>query len=223
LLGAERESLLSVDYIDLTERSRLAIEPDPVPLDPRRDECITGCYTPPSWWGNPTYGPEPRHDFPGPIVEADNRLYDRTSFDAERGVQRWAWTFYGILVERHGGTYWYCDRQAFENMIGGEFTRALQHDIIEADRQAYERYLNGEARIITLQRKATFKRITRRFHEKQKELPEVWEDVASVGDIYLAERESVAQVAWDYFPLQKKERTIVSAMIDAERKDPSVD
>jgi len=211
---------MSVEYIDLTPTSRLSIEPDPVPLDPRKDECVTGCYTPPSWWGHPTYGPEPRWDFPGNLVEADNRLYDRTSWEPDRGVGRWAWTFYGVLVERHGSTYWYCDRTAFDNMVGGEFTREMQHDIITADRLAYEKFLNGEARIITLQRKATFKRITRRYHEKHEDLLEVWEDIASIGDIYLDDRDGPAQVALDYFPLRKKELTVVHAMIDSTQKGP---
>ena len=206
---------MSVEYIDLSATSRLAIMPDPVQLDPRQDECVTGCYTPPNWWGHPNHdGPLPKFDHPGNIVEADDHLWESNALDPAMNVTRWSWMFYGVLVERHENTYWYCDRQAFDNMIGGEFTREVQHDIITADRLAYERYVRNEAVIVTLQRKATFKRVTRRYHEKHEDLLEVWEDIASVGDVYLDERDGPAQLALDYFPLHRKERAAVCAMID---------
>lgn len=209
------------EYIDLTKHARLVIDNDPAPLNPRRDmnECITGCYTPPSWWGHPTEGPPALFDHPGNIVEADDRLYRTGRLEPESVVLRWSWMMHGIAMKRFGETYWYCDRNMFEHLHGGDFDRSIQEAVIDAEHEAYELWLRGEARLLTFQRKATFKRVTRRFHEKQEELLEVWEDIAAVGDVYLSTEYSVAWAALDNFyeSMHRKERAIVSAMIDSER------
>lgn len=202
-----------MEFIDLTNKSRLKIDTDPVPLNPRLDECVTGCYTPPSWWGHRVDGPEPKFDFPGNLVVADDKLFDESSWIPERKVQRWAWANYGILVERHGATYWYCDEQMFRTMIGDDFSREMQAAVIQADRLTYKRYLDGDARMLTLQRKATFKRVGKGFPD----LIETWEDVQSHGDLYFDEDDTPAQAALDYFHLSKKEEAVISAMIDSAK------
>jgi hypothetical protein len=210
------------DVIELTDRTRLVITPDPVPLDVRDPEvCITGCYTPPSWWGHPTEGPAALHDFPGNIVEADDRLWADDSWEPERAIKRWAWSFYGLELQRHGATYWYCDRNMFDSLHGGEFTREVQSEVIRSEREDYRRYVDREARIVTLQRLARFRRTTRKYHEHHQDLLEVWETIASVGDTYLDPSYTEADVAFECFTphLTKKELTIVTAMIDSQRTE----
>jgi hypothetical protein len=212
-----------VDVIHLTNHSRIAVYQDPVPNDPRREECITGCFTPMTWWGRFTEGPRPVHEYPGNLGHADEMLYRTGQWEPDAVVARWSWTFHGLDLHRYGATYWFCNRQAFETLHGGEFSRENQRAVIEAEHALYERYERGDAMIVTLQRLAQFKRVTRRYHEKQKELLEVWEDVASVADVYLDSNYTEAHVAFENFHdvLHKKERTVVHAMIDSQQRGPS--
>jgi predicted nucleic acid-binding protein len=208
------------DVIELTDRTRLVITPDPVPLQVRdTDTCITGCYTTPSWWGNyQEQGPPPLHDFPGNLAEADDKLWDRTE-EPDWAIRRWAWAFYGLELQRHGPTYWYCDANAFHSLHGGEFTREAQAEVIRSEREDYRRYIEGEAKIVTLQRLARFRRTTRKYHEHHQDLLEVWETIDSVADTYFDVRYTAADVAYESFyqHFTKKELTIVTAMIDEQR------
>lgn len=209
-----------VDYVDITPTSRLMIDADLTAPDPRLDECVTGTYTPPNWWGAPQDGPLPKFEFPGNLAMAHSRLYDPRSWAPERRVQRWAWANFNLHVECHGMTYWWCDQAMFETMVGGEFTRDMQEQIIGADVREYERWDRGEARVITLQRKGTFKRLTKRRVSGLPDLYEVWEDITSEGNLYLADY-TPGQAALDFFAdtLTKKELAVVTAMIDNERVD----
>jgi hypothetical protein len=213
LSGPEREQLM-VEFIDITKSSRLKIEADPVPLNPRMDECVTGCWTPQTAWYPYIDGPYEKFQFPGNLELAHERA--RNTSDPEGTMRRWAWANFHILVERHERSYWFCDQAMFETMIGGEFSKELQHDIIAADVYAYQRYERGEAQIVSLQRKATFKRVGKRVAYNDIDLLELWEDVSSIGDTYLDDY-SAAQCALDHFPLDKKELTIITAMIDEAR------
>lgn len=216
--GREKVDVESV--IELNDRTRLVVVPDPVPLEVRNaDLSITGCYTPPSWWGHRTEGPPALFDHPGNIVVADDRLSDLASWEPDRDVRRWSWLFYGIELVRFGSTYWYCDSNQFAQLHGGEFTREAQRDVIEGEHFEYERYKSGEAKIVTLQRQARFRRTTRKYHEHHQDLLEVWENVASVSDIYLDPQMTEMHVAFEFFytHLTKKELTIITAAIDESR------
>jgi hypothetical protein len=207
-----------MDYVDLTPTSRLVIDTDPDAPDPRADDCVCGAYTPRNWWGGIADGPLARFDFPGDLASAHERLYDARSWTPERKVQRWAWANFNIVVERHDTTYWWCDRAAFDAMVGGEFTRERQADVIGADVRAHTRWARGEARLITFQRKATFKRVTKRWVPGADDLFKVWEDIRTEGNVYLDDY-TPGRAALDFFPdlLTKKELTVVTAMIDSER------
>lgn len=208
------------NVIELNDRTRLVVSPDPVPLEVRTPETsITGCYTPPSWWGRHVEGPPPLFDHPGNIAEADSKLTDRSSWEPEQAVRRWSWAFYGIELIRFGSTYWYCDANQFAQMHGGDFTREVQTDIIRGEVEDYRRYTAGEAKIVTLQRLARFRRTTRKYHEHHQDLLEVWETVASSHDTYLDPQNTEFHVAFEefYTYLTKKELTIVTAAIDEAR------
>lgn len=209
-----------VDYIDLTPTSRLQVDVDPVPLDPRKDECVTGTFTPIVQWTHWVDGPENKFEFPGDLQAAHDRLYQPSRWASEARVVRWAWANFDTLVQRHGSTYWWCDRAMFDTVIGGEFSRGAQAEVIDADRREYDRFLAGDARQITLQRKSVFRRISTRWSADQQELLEVWEDVDAVADVYLDEDNTVAQFAFDNFTFQRKELATIHAMIDSERTLP---
>lgn len=201
------------EVVELTERARLVIEADPVPMDPRREEVICGTYTEPHWWAARREGTSPTHDFPGNIVEAVNRLRD------PEHVERWARVFYGILIQKVGDTYWYCDQAKFHEIVGGEFSIERQADVIRAEVREYEHYENGDARIVCLQRLARFRRTTRKYVDLHQDMLEVWETVESVCVAYIDDVVySVAQIAMDYFfpSMNRKEQTIVTAMLDEQ-------
>jgi hypothetical protein len=208
------------NVIELNDRTRLVVTPDPVPLEVRNAEvCITGCYTPPNWWGHPMQGPLPLHDFPGNIVEAEDKLGDADGLEPDRVLRRWAWMFYGLELQRIGATFWYCDRTMFDTLHGGPFTREAQAEVIKSEAEDYRRFVDGEAKIVTLQRLARFRRTTRKYHEHHQDLLEVWENIASISDVYLDKRFTEFDVAFEYFhgDLSKKELTIVTAAIDEQR------
>ena len=206
--------------IELNDRTRLVVTPDSVPLQVRdADVCITGCYTPPSWWGRNVEGPLPLHPFPGDLARADEKLEDLASWEPSRDVSRWAWLFHGVVLQRFGATYWWCDQTAFNTLHGGEFTREVQENIIASEHQDYERFISGEAKIVSLQRLARFRRTTRKYHDHHQDLLEVWETVESVSDQYLDAQDNEFDVAFEHFHhhLTKKELTIVTAAIDEKR------
>lgn len=206
--------------IELNDRTRLVVIPDPVPLDVRNAEvCITGCYTPPNWWGHPMQGPLPLHDFPGNIVEAEDKLGDADGLEPDRVLRRWAWSFYGLELQRIGSTFWYCDRHMFDTLHGGPFTRKAQAEVIQSEAEDYRRFVDREAKIVTLQRLARFRRTTRKYHEHHQDLLEVWENIDSISDVYLGPEHTEFDVAFEHFygDLSKKELTIVTAAIDEQR------
>src|SRR6478736_5889008 len=213
--GREKDDVENV--IELNDRTRLVVSADPVPLEVRDAEvCITGCYTPPNMWGHPTVGPAALHDFPGNIVEAVDEIGDLGFLEPDRLIRRWAWVFYGLELQHHGATYWYCDRNMFESLHGGPFTREAQAEVIRSEREDYRRFVDGEAKVVSLQRLARFRRTTRKYHEHHQDLLEVWETIDSVSDRYLEPSYTEFDVAFESFygHLTKKELTIVTAAID---------
>lgn len=207
------------DVIELTSKTRLVIGQEPNPQSPRIEgECITGTYTPPSWWGHPTEGPSPLYDHPGNIVEADDKLAPLMEDEPYAAVSRWSRANYGVEVVRLGETYWYCDRHMFDELHGGEFTSEVQRAVIAAEAEAYQAYLRGDARFIAFQRLAHFRRTTKKYHEKQEDLLRVWEEIDTLRDVYLDEGYSVADAANEYFfsLMNQRERAVLTAMLDSE-------
>jgi hypothetical protein len=209
------------EVIELTKHARLVIAPDPNPIDPRvPGDVICGTYTPPwdALWGFATEGPAPLYEFPGRIVEAVEKF--EREFDDEL-LERWAWVTHNRVVHRHGRSFWYCDENMFNHLHGGPFDRENQAAVIEAEAAEYEAFIRGDARVVTFQRLAQFKRVTRKYHEKQEDLLEVWENVAYVGDVYFSVGYSAADVAYDQFfgAMTRKEQAVLTAMVDQQRAE----
>ena len=210
--------------IELTKNSRLVVETDIAPLPVRNEgEHITGTYTPHSWWGHSAEGPDETFSFPGDIERADRELFDGSAINAERNIQRWAWLAHGLHLQRVGATYWFCDRAAFEELHGGEFSRENQRSVISDEVSIYTRWLNREAKVITLQRFARFRRTTTRWAENLTDVYEFWEPVKSVADVYLDDNVyTPAAVAhenfWDY--MTPREKSALAGLLDAERALP---
>lgn len=209
------------EVIELTKHSRLVIAQDVNPMDPRvPGDVICGCYTPPwdALWGFNQEGPAPLYDFPGNLVEAVEKF--ERQMDDEL-LERWAWAAHGLVVQRHGKTFWYCDANVFERLHGGPFDKENQEAVIAAEVTEYERFLRGDARVVTLQRLAQFKRVTQKFHDKQEDLLEVWENVAYQGDVYFDPQYDAVEVAYDYFFAQmtRREQAVLTAMVDQHRAE----
>lgn len=215
------------EVIELTKGSRLVVAQEPNPMNPRvPGDVICGTYTP-AWnsvWSQRVDAPIPLYDFPGRIVDAVDQLVDKVD-DADAAIERWGWLNFEHVIQRHGQTYWYCDRNTFDHLHGGPFDRENQASVIESEVREYEAYLRGDARVVTFQRLAQFRRVTRKFHEKQDDLLEVWENVDYVGDVYFDPSYDAVEVAYEHFfsAMTRKEQTILTAMIDlhmAERALP---
>lgn len=189
-------------------------------------DVICGTYTP-AWdalWSRRMDAPAALYDFPGRIVEAVDHLSERID-EADAAIDRWGWLNHERVIKRHGDTYWFCDRNTFEHLHGGPFNRENQEAVIDSEVREYEAYLRGDARVVTFQRLAQFKRVTRKFHDKQEDLLSVWENVDYVGDVYFDPSYDAVEVAYEHFfsAMTRKEQAILTAMIDlhmAERALP---
>lgn len=211
--------MMMEEVIELNDRTRLVVQADPVPLNPRYpDLCITGCYTPPRGWAREE-GPLPLHAFPGDIAEAHEMFGDLGWLEPDRLMRRWAWIFHGLELQEHAGTYWFCDETTFAQLHGGEFTREAQREVIASEREDYRRYIDKETKIVSLQRLARFRRTTKKYHEHHQDLLEVWETIDSISDMYLEPSHTVGDVAFEafYTHFTKKELTIITAMLDEQR------
>lgn len=210
------------EVIDLTKHARLVVAPDPNPSNPREyGAVITGTYTAPwaATWGRSVEGPPALYDHPGRLVEAVEHFEDTVVDRVDEAIERWSWVTHGLVIRRWENTYWYCDRNMFEHLYGGEFDRDNQLAVIESEHSEYESYVRGDARVVTFQRLARFKRVTRKYHEKQEDLLEVWENVAYIGGSYLDDTYGPAEVAFEYFfaEMSRKEQAVVTAMVDQHR------
>lgn len=209
------------EHIDLVRNAtRLTITPDAEPLNPRTDvQTPVGCYRPLTAY-RPFDGPPMIYSFPGDLEDAHDRLWDyERSLDPEHAVAEWGHKEFGLVLIHRAGAYWFCDRTAWDNVVGREWTDDNQTEVIEQEIRAWERYRRGEAQMVTLERRATFKRITRS-RVDESDLLHVWERVDDIGDIYPEDYgNSYVRVAADHFAhhFNKRERTMVQAALDSER------
>lgn len=203
----------------LHHRSRLVVEPDFNPLNPRVHMESPCGVLPGQIWNRDL---PILYEFPGDLTRAIEYLMDwDRPLDPEHNVQRWAWSYYGLHVERVDRDWWFCDREQFDAMIGKPFTRENQAEIVKQEATAWRRFADGEAVTVSLERRATFKRVSNS-RVDAKDLLHIWEPVrdGQIGDVYLEDYEgSVAQVAADHFAhlLNNDERAVIQAMTDSER------
>lgn len=209
------------EHIELIRHSaRLTITPDAEPLNPRTHiQTPVGCYRPLTAY-RPFDGPPMIYSFPGDLEDAHDRLWDyERTLDPEHLVARWAHCMYNTVLVHKGGAYWYCDRTTWDNIVGREWNDENQAEVIAQEIAAWERYRRSEAKVVTLERRATFKRITRS-RVNESDLLHVWEKVDDIGDIYVEDYgNSYIRVAADHFAhhFNKRERTVMQAALDSER------
>jgi hypothetical protein len=210
-----------MDVIELVRNStRITITPDAEPLNPRTDmQTPVGCYRPLTAY-RPFDSPPMIYPFPGDLEEAHDRLWDyERSLDPEHLVARWAHCMHDHVLVHRAGAYWYCDRTTWDNIVGREWNDKNQAEVIAYEIQAWERYRRGEAQVVTLERRATFKRITKA-RVDESDLLHVWERVDDIGDIYVDDYDgSYIRVVADHFAnhLTKRERTVITAALDEEK------
>lgn len=204
-------------HIRVSKKTRLTITPDAEPLNPRTQiECVTG-YFRPLTAARPFDGPPSLHNFPGPLEMAHERLWGYHYVEQEKDVVRWARINYGLALIFDDAGYWFADRSAWNALVGTEFSIEHQTALISHDISAWRRFVDKRAEVVTLERRATYRRITpSRVNED--DLLHVWEPVDSISDVYLDDYGSYARVATDHFAheFSHKERTIFAAMLDAE-------
>jgi uncharacterized protein YktA (UPF0223 family) len=200
--------------------TRLTITPDAEPLNPRTDiQTPVGCYRPLTAY-RPFDGPPAIYSHPGNLEDAHDRLWDyERSLDPEHLVTRWSQATFGIVMVHRSGAYWFCDRTTWDLLVGREWTAENQAEVIAHEIAAWERYRRNEAEVVTLERRATFKRISpSRVNED--DLLHVWEKVEDIGDVYVEDYgNSYIRVAADHFGhlFTKRERATMQAALDSER------
>jgi hypothetical protein len=211
----------SMEIVELVRHStRLTITPDAEPLNPRTDiQTPVGCYRPLTSY-RPVDEPPAIYAFPGDIEDAHDRLWDyERSLDPEHAVAEWSKDTFGIVLVHRSGAYWFCDRTTWDNIVGREWNEDNQREVIAHEIAAWERYRRSEAQVVTLERRATFKRISpSRVNED--DLLHVWERVEDIGDIYVEDYgNSYIRVAADHFGhlFTKRERATMQAALDSER------
>jgi hypothetical protein len=213
------------DMVQLTKSARLVIAPDPLPSNPRTTgDRVTGVYTPPyaALWGFNVEGPPALYDYPGRIVEAFD-LYSQ-ELGIERAAEilaRWSMIHHGLVLRRINNSFWFCDRNMFEHLIGGPFTAEMQAEVIEQEATEYRMYEEGEANVVTFQRLAKFKRVTPKLNNAQDDLLEVWENVEFIGNVYFDPIYDAVDVAYEYFygSMTRREQAVLSAIIDERRAE----
>jgi hypothetical protein len=215
-----QKGIFPVEIIEvIPNKTRVVIQPDADPLNPRTDiESPVGCYHPDNlYW--PLQVPPPVYEAPSGLREAHERLWDDARpLDPERLVTRWASIHYGLAMEWDLGSYWFCDRLGWDMLIGREFSVENQREVIHHEVEAWKRYCRNEAKIVTLERRSTFKRV-KPSKTDESDLLHVWEKVDDIADVYLDEYGgSWARVVTDHLNhmFTNKERTVFQAILDSE-------
>jgi hypothetical protein len=207
----------TVETIDLTETSRLRVEVDDSPENPRKDwDMATGFVKIEGRGDSRVIDVEPVHDSPIPIVDAHERLATyRTQprFSANEDlVERWARIFHGMHIEydsEHGG-YWFVsptfqeENQPFE--LKDHDTLAWQAEVIKGDRETYRQWADAEVYGVILERLETWAKIPKKGLQLIAETREEWEEVDSLWGCYLDDDYTAQVVAEGHFGLTEEER-----------------
>lgn len=187
------------DTIEITPTTRLRIEADICPENPRVSD---------DWWltgyvNIPGRGDSHYIEVPDVFGDHLDIAYAHERFLDEDVTERWARIFRGAHIEydaEHGG-YWFVDGPS-------AFTLDKQAEIIESERKTYQQWCDGEVAVVVLEREIRYVRvddigthgtITR------------WEEEDSLGGCYLDDDYTAEQVALEQFNLNEEERAALEA------------
>jgi hypothetical protein len=205
--------------LDLTPRCRIVADIDPEPENPRTTDLTpVGVFCPLDNWMDRT--PE-LYRFPGNISRA-HETFNTFDFYAQDRVARWAWAFFGIHVHFDGVRYWFVDAAAYRALISEDLSRDRQIECVDRARGEWHRYAADPAWRVHLERRATFRRATKKWNTSLNDLIHVWERVSEpIGSLYLdsdfnLELACVAQENWSA-DLQPAERARIESVIDEGR------
>lgn len=222
-----------VEKIKLTKNARLVVVHDTDALCPRGDwHLLTGFVKIPGRGDSRLSDVPEVWDPPLPILDAHERILDRSRVTQEGDVQRWARVFHGLSIvydSEHGG-YWFvagADASSYATDVDVE-NRALfrdnfpdlvpctqahldkQDEVIDQERETYRQWADGEVYGVVLQRRARWIRVDSNdepvFLVDGDLSRETWEDVDSIWSCYLDDTYTAKVVADEHFDLTKKER-----------------
>lgn len=209
--------------IRIDETHRVLVYPDDGPVNPRKDwEMSTGALT--IRGDSRTIEVEPVYEFPGHLRDADEHLYGVGSETAGWGgasatVKRWARIFYGIELQYVEGTYWWMHPGQLAGWSPvGEFegqplyrygagpelltSAALQHRVIDADRESYEKWAAGEVYGLRVEKFKLKARLGLNedgeliiLDEDQLDIDGAWDEVQAVWGFYLDPSDDDAVIA----------------------------
>lgn len=223
----------TIETIELTETARLRIVSDLDPTNPRKDwDMLTGFVKIDGRGDSRLIDVEPVHDEPIPIAEAQSRI------ERESDVERWARIFHGLHIEydsEHGG-YWFVDPSAFHQNFpavpgGGKVARIrparvdgifqanvyetyeqdaleCQAEVIEAERETYRQWADGEVYGVILERLALWAKLSddgSSVLQGDGTVREEWEEVESLWGCYLDDDYTAQVVAAEHFTLSDEE------------------
>lgn len=214
---------MTVDTIDLTPTSRIRVEYDQSPENPRGEwHFITmfvnaaGFYS--SRWEEVDSNLDA--DLGDGIAHADDRLYDlgrskwsRSHGAGENAVIRWARIFHDTtLVYNDGGQYhrgyWFVPREQMlanwpDLVPGTEEYVAKEREIIEQDERVYLAYVGGEVYVVMLERLVTWEPVAPGLDTAflgTNPTINTWVEVEAMHGIYTGDRgftEPIVEIARD--------------------------
>ena len=218
------------EIIDVTDTSRLVIEPDTDTECPRGDWHMLTGFVKIDGRGDSRLNDVPAvHDDPIGISAAHNQFWfyndaalSRT--EAETLTERWARIFHGLHIEydsEHGG-YWfvaganaataatpvdtYSRALFYDNWpdlkIGTPEHLAKQAEVIAGEQETYRQWAEGEVFGVILERKRHFTKI---YDDGSGAEGDEWDEVDSIWGCYLDRNYTAIDVALEHFDLCPEE------------------
>lgn len=225
--------MTTIETIELTETSRIQLEPDTDATCPRRNDTVLTGYVNIHGRGDSRLTEVPAvHDDPTGRIEeawdridgvryADDRGYYR-AFEDEDVVIRWAKVFHGLHLEyddEHGG-FWFVSPAAFKESWPTEFEPGaalyvwrderitkddLEHRLIEQEQETYRQWAEGEAVGLILERSQTWCRLLDDGTADRLDTREEWEEAGSIWGVYLDDAYTARVVATENLDLTADE------------------
>jgi hypothetical protein len=217
-----------IDVIDLTDTSRLVVEPDTDAECPRGDWHMLTGFVKINGRGDSRLADVPAvHPDPiGIVAHHDDFVWDKGF--SENVVERYARIFHNLHIEydaEHGGYWFVAGADAFtaatpvnkssralfyENWpslkIGTSEHLTKQAEVIEQERETYRQWAEGEVYGVILERRRTF---VKQYADGDEVEGEEWEQADALWGCYLDDEYTPFDVASEHFSLTDEERTEV--------------
>lgn len=201
------------ETIQLTETSRLTIEPDEDAANPRIENSTCVGFVKIHGRGDSRF-----IDVPAGIEDVHNIADAQSRIERERDVIRWARIFHGLRIEydaTHGGYWWVSMPHYWGPDLPHEpLSSDRQAEIMANEQRAYQQWADGEVCGVILERAKTYAHLPVKSHTDATGLvldytkPKItveWEQADALWGCYLDDEYTAQSVALENFALTEDE------------------